>query len=297
MIFKKIFNIFIICTLLSFILSESAISSECYYVRIGKLTCIPNPCTYGTTTTCIPGLVWAIEYSILYFNGSWRWCDYELPWNGYIFKVGDLVIVIEKNGDVEDIMPICIPQVTISPGCTTLNAGETKQFSASTTCDETSLTVTYIWEILEQGCAGSSIDTNTGLYTASTDTSYCIDTIKVSVKSNEYISDTATVVVNHPFTTTVESTTTTTIPVSTTTTTDEIPCPPEKIYGEHSEEVNILRYFRDNVLSQTPEGQEIIKLYYQWSPMIVKMMEEDEEFREEVKEMIDGILPMISGEL
>ena len=40
-------------------------------------------------------------------------------------------------------------------------------------------------------------------------------------------------------------------------------CPFEQIYGEHSEETELLRYFRDNVLNQTPEGQEIIKLYYQ----------------------------------
>jgi len=55
--------------------------------------------------------------------------------------------------------------------------------------------------------------------------------------------------------------------------------------------------FRDNVLSQTPEGQEIIRLYYEWSPVIFKMMEEDEEFREEMKEMIDGILLLIREEI
>ena len=47
---------------------------------------------------------------------------------------------------------------------------------------------------------------------------------------------------------------------------------------------------RDDVLARAPEGQEIIKLYYQLSPVIVKAMEKDEEFKEEVKEMIGGIL-------
>ncbi len=47
------------------------------------------------------------------------------------------------------------------------------------------------------------------------------------------------------------------------------------------------------MLSQTSEGRELTRLYYQWSPVIVKAMEEDEEFREGVKEMIDGFLPMI----
>ena len=31
----------------------------------------------------------------------------------------------------------------------------------------------------------------------------------------------------------------------------------------------------------------------QWSPAIVKAIEEDEEFKAQVKEIIDGILPMV----
>jgi len=45
-----------------------------------------------------------------------------------------------------------------------------------------------------------------------------------------------------------------------------------------------------------PVGQELIRLYYQWSPIIVKAMEDDEEFKEEAKEMIYGVLPMIGEE-
>ena len=51
-----------------------------------------------------------------------------------------------------------------------------------------------------------------------------------------------------------------------------------------------LKYLRDSVLNNTPEGQEIIKLYYQWSPAIVIAMEEDEGFQEEMEELIDGVL-------
>jgi len=58
----------------------------------------------------------------------------------------------------------------------------------------------------------------------------------------------------------------------------------------------MLRYFRDNILSQTTEGKELIKLYYRWSPLVVKAMQEDEEFREDVKEMIDGVLVLITEE-
>ena len=70
-------------------------------------------------------------------------------------------------------------------------------------------------------------------------------------------------------------------------------CFAKEIYGENSKEIETLRCFRDNFLSQTPEGQEIIRLYYEWSPAIVKTMEEDGEFKVTIKEMIDGILPLI----
>jgi len=85
-------------------------------------------------------------------------------------------------------------------------------------------------------------------------------------------------------------------PISTSTTTT-ISCPSEEIYGEGSEELELLRHFRDTVLNQTKEGEELIKLYYQWSPVIVKAMEEDEEFKKEVKAMIDGVLPLIREEI
>jgi len=71
-------------------------------------------------------------------------------------------------------------------------------------------------------------------------------------------------------------------------------CPAKEIYGEYSEETELLRNFRDNVLKQTPEGQEIIRLYYQWSPTIVKAMEVDEGLKEDVRKMIDGILLLIN---
>lgn len=82
------------------------------------------------------------------------------------------------------------------------------------------------------------------------------------------------------------------IPTTTTTTTS---CPTESIYGEHSDDIELLRNFRDSVLNNTPEGKELIRLYYEWSPTIVQAMVEDEEFKKEVKEMIDGLLPLIRG--
>ena len=80
---------------------------------------------------------------------------------------------------------------------------------------------------------------------------------------------------------------------NTTTTIEGEPCPIEEIYGKHAEETELLRDFRDNVLKDTPGGQEIIKLYYEWGPVITKVMEEDEQFRKQVKGMMDEFLPLI----
>ena len=75
----------------------------------------------------------------------------------------------------------------------------------------------------------------------------------------------------------------------------EQPCPIEALYGNHSEQTELLRHFRDTVLSQSTEGQELIKLYYQWSPVIVKAMEKDEKFKESVKRVVEGFLSLITG--
>ena len=50
------------------------------------------------------------------------------------------------------------------------------------------------------------------------------------------------------------------------------------------------------MLNQTPEGQELIKLYYQWSPAIVKAMEENVGFKKQMKEMVNGVLGLV-GEM
>jgi len=73
-------------------------------------------------------------------------------------------------------------------------------------------------------------------------------------------------------------------------------CATDVIYGKGSKEVKLLRTFRDEVLRPSPAGQEIIELYYKWSPSIVKAMEEDEKFKEDIKEMIDGVLGLIEEE-
>jgi hypothetical protein len=74
------------------------------------------------------------------------------------------------------------------------------------------------------------------------------------------------------------------------------PCIDIWLLGSDNPQLDILREFRDEVLAQTPEGQEIIRLYYELSPVIVRAMEEDEEFKAQMKEMVEGALKMIGGE-
>jgi hypothetical protein len=47
------------------------------------------------------------------------------------------------------------------------------------------------------------------------------------------------------------------------------------------------------VLSKTSVGKEIINLYYELSPVIVKAMAEDKKFKKEVTEMIEEVLPLV----
>lgn len=67
------------------------------------------------------------------------------------------------------------------------------------------------------------------------------------------------------------------------------------LYGNSSREVELLRKFRDKVLSKTSAGQEVIRLYYKWSPMIVEEMKADINIKMKVKEIVDKILPLVGG--
>ena len=76
---------------------------------------------------------------------------------------------------------------------------------------------------------------------------------------------------------------------------DGLPCPVELIYGDHSEESNRIRLFRDTILNSTQEGQELIRLYYQLSPLYVDLMKRDESILREVKKLLDGYMPALKA--
>jgi len=70
-------------------------------------------------------------------------------------------------------------------------------------------------------------------------------------------------------------------------------CPIVAIYGDDSEEVELLRYFRDNILTRTTQGQELIEFYYEWSPLILRSILEDGALKKDLQEMVDGVLPLV----
>jgi hypothetical protein len=74
------------------------------------------------------------------------------------------------------------------------------------------------------------------------------------------------------------------------------PCPASVIYGTDSAETALLRSLRNNVLSQSQEGRELIKLYYLYSPLIVEAMEADADFKADVRALVDGVLGVVAGE-
>jgi hypothetical protein len=74
-------------------------------------------------------------------------------------------------------------------------------------------------------------------------------------------------------------------------------CPILQLYGENSEEVYLLRKFRDDVASTTPEGKQLIRLYYQWGPLLAAAIEKNEAFKAEMKKLLDTILPVIRADI
>ena len=54
--------------------------------------------------------------------------------------------------------------------------------------------------------------------------------------------------------------------------------------------------FKTTILSKSQEGQALIDLYHKWSPIIVRAVEGDEEFKQEVKDIVDEVLELMREE-
>jgi len=92
--------------------------------------------------------------------------------------------------------------------------------------------------------------------------------------------------------TTTTSSTTSSLPSTTTVP----PCLAELLFGEGSEEVLLLRNIRDAILSSTPEGQELTKLYYTWNWLLIEAIESNPGLKETLKTVLEQTIEVISGE-
>jgi DNA-binding beta-propeller fold protein YncE len=78
-------------------------------------------------------------------------------------------------------------------------------------------------------------------------------------------------------------------PVSSSTTT--IPgCPVVILCGEKSRATAAFRLFRDEVLHTTPEGRELIELYYHLSPLLAQTLKNDEELKNQLRSLVDSLI-------
>ncbi len=74
-------------------------------------------------------------------------------------------------------------------------------------------------------------------------------------------------------------------------------CAASAALGNNREKLDLLRMYRDRVLSKTQAGKSIIKQYYDLSPFLVSLMNDNAFIRMKVEFMIDTILPVIKSEL
>jgi len=86
---------------------------------------------------------------------------------------------------------------------------------------------------------------------------------------------------------------TTSIPGTTTTTVPAHQCAAEAIYGSDSEETELLREYRDKVLSKSASGRQMIKAYYELSPAVSEVLQKNDTARANARKVLDSLMPAI----
>jgi hypothetical protein len=82
-----------------------------------------------------------------------------------------------------------------------------------------------------------------------------------------------------------------------TTTIPPPQCAAEAIYGSNSEEIELLRDYRDKVLSKSETGRQIIKTYYELSPAVLEVLQKNNTARENARKVLDSLLPAIRAKV
>jgi hypothetical protein len=71
-------------------------------------------------------------------------------------------------------------------------------------------------------------------------------------------------------------------------------CPAELLYGADSPQVVLLKRFRDRVLAQIPNGENLVRFYYRLSPDLTKAIRNSPVTAYALKAFLDQLLPLVA---
>ncbi|MCX5903315.1 MAG: hypothetical protein NTV89_07545, partial [Proteobacteria bacterium] len=63
--------------------------------------------------------------------------------------------------------------------------------------------------------------------------------------------------------------------------------------GRDSEETELLREYRDKVLSKSATGRQMIKTYYELSPAVAEVLQKNDTARASARKVLDSLMPTI----
>jgi hypothetical protein len=72
-------------------------------------------------------------------------------------------------------------------------------------------------------------------------------------------------------------------------------CTMEAILGNDKESLDTLRTFRDTVLTKTEKGKRLISMYYKYSPVTVKYLENNPMLKRTLSAKVKSLIPLISA--
>jgi hypothetical protein len=74
-------------------------------------------------------------------------------------------------------------------------------------------------------------------------------------------------------------------------------CVAETILQDDEECLNVLRDFRDKILLKTEKGERLVELYYEYSPILIKLIKDKPELKAKLKQRIKTLIPGIKKAL